>query len=398
MPSFRYHAVDATGRRIRGTAEAVAPAVLADALATDGLTLLIAREVAPATANARGSAQRAPVLDATRALAALLQAGMPLARALAAAGGATTPAVAVTLDTVRHSVERGTPLATALGEHPVLFGALYVGTVRAGERSGDLAGAFDRLAAQLEREAELRARLLTAAIYPSLLAVAGGAAVVVLLVFVLPRFAELLTGAGAELPRSTRLVLRASELVRAHALLLLAILVAVAGIAAWMRTSASGRRTWAGILLALPVVGGFRRQALGARFARLTAVLLGGGAPLLAALDGVELSIGDTVAAEDVARVRASVREGGRLHQALAASTVFPPVLAQLTSVGEDSGKLRDFLGRAGDILDRRAERALQRLVALVEPVTIIVFGGIVGFVALSLLQAIYGVNASAFR
>jgi type II secretory pathway component PulF len=150
-------------------------------------------------------------------------------------------------------------------------------------------------------------------------------------------------------------------------------------------------------MLALPLVSTLRKYALAARFSRLVGVLIGGGAPLLAALDDTVESLTDPVAREAAERIRTRVREGGSLRAAIAESPVFPPLLAQLVGVGEEAGRLREFLLKAADIFEERTERATQRLATLAEPAMIVVFGAVVAFIALSLLQAIYGINAQSF-
>jgi type II secretory pathway component PulF len=275
---------------------------------------------------------------------------------------------------------------------------MYVGMVRAGERSGDLDGAFVRLAETLEREANLRSRLVSASIYPMLLAFVGGAAVTVLLVFVLPRFVELLQGSGTTLPRSTAMLLDFSQMLRRYWYLLAALPLAGLAAAVWVRSSETGMRLWCGLLIRIPVVSALRRNQLAARFARVCSVLLTGGAPLLTALDDTIDSMNDPIAKDDIMRIRGRVREGSALKSAVADGTLFPTLLSQLIAVGEDSGRLRDFLAKAADIFEDKTERAMQRLVTLAEPAMIVTFGTIVAFVALSLLQAIYGVNASSFR
>ena len=148
----------------------------------------------------------------------------------------------------------------------------------------------------------------------------------------------------------------------------------------------------------IPGVRGLRRDALGARFARLLGVLLDGGAPLLSALDDAAASIGDPLAHEETLRIRARVREGMALHRAIDGGGFFPPLLGQMAAVGEEAGELDVFLLNAAGILEVRVARMHERAVSLVEPAMIPIFGAIVAFVALSLLQAIYGVNADAFR
>ncbi len=174
--------------------------------------------------------------------------------------------------------------------------------------------------------------------------------------------------------------------------------LAIAAVGAWARNTEDGRRTLSTALLALPLVKTLRQYALAARFARLVGVLLGGGAPLLSALDDTIESIGDPVARDDAERIRTRVREGVSLRAAVAESPVYPALLAQLIGVGEDAGQLRTFLLKAAEIFEERTERATQRLAALAEPAMIVMFGAVVAFVALSLLQAIYGINANSFK
>jgi len=401
MPTFAYQVVDSVGKRTRGEAQAASPGALARSLEERGLLVLeVAESGAGAGAGKAGFriGRRREVLEFTRAMAALLPVGMPLAQALQAASGVASGDVRGAVLDVRSRVERGDTLSTALATHSRLFSPLYVGLVRAGEKSGDVDTSFGRLAQHLEREEQLRGKVLSAAIYPLLLACAGTIAVTVLLFFVLPRFVTLLEGSGATLPRSTSIMLAVSSgLHRAWPVLLL-IPFAIAAFLAWVRNTTEGRRVASQLLLGIPGVRSLRQYALAARFARLVGVLLGGGAPLLAALDDTIESIGDPLARDDTARIRTRVREGSSLRAAVGESTLFPPLLAQLIGVGEDAGQLRIFLDKAADIFEERTERATQRLATLAEPAMIVVFGAIVAFVALSLLQAIYGINANSFK
>lgn len=400
LTPFSYQAVDPAGRRVRGVSEAASALALKRELEGRGLIVIDvgnARAGVAAVADGARTASRQDVLEATRALAALLAAGVPLARTLTIAASIVPPRVAGTLDDVRARISAGASLSDALGRHPRSFSPLYRGVVRAGERSGDLADSFAALAKQLESDARLRGRLRSATIYPAMLAVAGSITVAMLVLFVLPRFAELLQDSHSKLPATTAALLATSHwLAGAWPLLLLILAALVAGIAAAARTE-SGRRAIAGLLVRAPVVGTLRRNVLGARFTRLLSVLLGGGAPLLTALDDTFDSLADPLARDEVSRVRARVREGRSLHGALAEGTLFPPVLARLIAVGEESGALREFLERSADLCEERAERTLDRLVTFIEPAMIVAFGVLIAFVALSLLQAIYGVDATSF-
>ena len=400
MPTYAYQAVDGSGKRLRGNAQAVSSGALARTLEERGLFVLDVAESADGAAGRRGIrfGRRREVLEVTRAMAALLPVGMPLAQALNAASGVAGGDVRAALQEIRGRVERGETLSAALASHGNLFPPLYVGLVRAGERSGDLDSAFRRLADQLERDEQLRGKVLSASIYPMLLATAGSIAVTVLLFFVLPRFVTLLEGSGATLPKSTATLLAFSAVLHRAWPVLLLVPFLIAAFAAWVANSDEGRRVWSRVLLSIPGVSTLRRYALAGRFARLVGVLLGGGAPLLSALDDTIESIGDPIARDDAVRIRTRVREGTSLRGAVGESSLFPQMLSQLIGVGEDAGQLQVFLMKAADIFEERTERATQRLATLAEPAMIVLFGAIVAFVALSLLQAIYGINANSFK
>ncbi len=397
MPLFTFEAVDAAGTRVRGTESASTAAALTSTLEARGLYLLDATETGSTANRSFTLGQRRDVLEFTRAMAALLPAGLPLARALESAAGVTSGAVREAVTDVRARLVRGDALAAALTAFPAYFSPLYCGIVRAGERSGDLDGAFARLATQLDREEQLRGRVLTATLYPVLLAVAGACAVAVLLLVVLPQFTTLLTDAGAALPRSTRLLVAVSDLLVRLWPVLAGSAAGVVALLVWMQQTPPGRRVRARLLLSVPLVRTLRRQIVGARMARLLAALLGGGAPLYTALGDVIESLDDPIARDETVRVRERVREGASLKTAIAASPLFPGVLSQLVGVGEESSQLREFLFKAADILDERAERTAQRVATLAEPTLIVIFGAIVALIAFALLQAIYGINAGSF-
>ncbi len=333
--------------------------------------------------------------EATQAAAAFLKAGLNPTQAVRSAVACGSWPEDIGRD-IQRRLARGQSLASALGQHPDLFGSAYVGVVAVGERSGALAQAFGALAEQLERQSELRSRLLSAALYPMILACAGVVSILAILFFIVPRFAELLVDAGADLPPTTVALLAVSAFVRANWLLLL-IGVVGAGVAltATVRNEVGSRRlaAWA---LRLPLIGPLRRQLVSGRVARFLGMLLGSGAPLLTALSDTAKSIADPVAADDLMRIRGLVREGSSLDKAFLGSDFFPKELGQLVAVGARASQLPDFLLRAAEIFETRTERTIQRLAVLLEPAMIVVFGGIVALVALSLLQAIYGVNAGS--
>jgi type II secretory pathway component PulF len=394
---FAYEAVDPAGRRTRGRLTGATAAAVTRDLESRGLLALDVEEAAGAIESAGwGIGRRRGVMEFTRAVAALLPAGMPLARALAAGVSASPASLRAPLEMVRAKVERGDELAAALAEHPRLFSPLYVGMVRAGERSGALDSAFERLAAHLERDDELRSKLVSMSIYPILLATVGLGAVMILMLLVLPRFADLLQSSGAALPATTAMIIGGATAVRESWRILLIIPPLLIVLLTWLRTTETGRRISSTMLVSVPIVGTWRRQALAAGFARMVGELLSGGAPLLTALADARDCMSDPVARDETERIRTRVREGSALNAAISERSLFPPMLPQLVALGEEAGRLAEFMLKSADMLERRTERAVERMVALAEPAMIVLFGGLVALVALALLQAIYGVNAGS--
>jgi type II secretory pathway component PulF len=397
VPTFAYRAVDTRGRSARGRLVAASESAVVRDLESQGLVPVEVRRSATAAQGKGmfGAGQRRAVLEFTRGMAALLPAGMPLSRALAVSSVAARD-VRPALDRVRERVDRGDELAHALAEERGLFNPLYVGVVRAGERGGTLATAFQRLATHLEREDDLRSRLVSMSIYPVILCSVGFVSILVLVLFVIPRFSVLLTSSGAPLPASTAFVLGVTTVVKANWPVLLAGVIALVGVLLWMRGSESGRRAAALLLGRAPLIGAPRRQVLANRITRMAGELLNSGAPLLSALQDTEQCLEDPVARGVIARIRERVREGGSLTLAVGEHALFPQEVVQMVALGEESGRLSEFLLKSSDLLERRIERNLERLVAMIEPAMIITFGGVIALVALSLLQAIYGINTGA--
>jgi type II secretory pathway component PulF len=245
----------------------------------------------------------------------------------------------------------------------------------------------------LEQEAELVARVRQALAYPMLLAVAGTISVLVIGTVIVPRFAELLGDLGGELPVATRLLLDTSQ-VLAEWWVLLVVLVAFVTVAAvtWVRRPA-GRSRLHRWLLHLPLIGPLRLGLATTRVARALGAMLGTGMPLLAALEASSDAAGDEAVARRVRAARERVSAGASLTDSLGRERAVTPLALQLVAVGESSGRLAEMTRRAGDLAAQEAERGLRTLVTLLEPALIVAFGGLVAFVAASLLQAVYSVR-----
>jgi len=390
MPRYRYRAAEATGRLRRGTAEATAPAELAHRLAATGLLLV---DVAPMPPRRARAASRRELAVLFQSLAALVAAGVPLARALAASAPLVRGPLRARVQAAGRALGAGASLAQALEGGDGLVPPVVLGMLRAGERGSQLAAALAGAAEQLEREAVLVGRVRQALAYPLLLLLTGAVAVGVLVGTVIPRFAALLADMGGTLPTPTRLLLALSAGITRHAgvgAMALALLGAV--LWQWLRQP-RGRLALEELVLRLPAVGPVRLALGTARAARALGGMLGAGVPLLPALEAAATAAANPALAVRLARVRAAVAAGGPLTPALAASGAMSPSAVQLVGVGEASGELAAMCLRAGALAQAEAERALTTLVGLLEPALLLLFGGGVAFVAAALLQAVYALR-----
>jgi len=267
--------------------------------------------------------------------------------------------------------------------------------LRAGERGGRLGPALEQVATHLEQEADLIARVQQALAYPALLIVAGTASVLMIGTLVVPKFATVLADLGEELPASTRMLLAGSSFLSGHGLLMAALTAAVAWwLASWIKKPEGGLR-WDRLLLATPVVGAVRHTLATARVSRALSGMLHSAMPILPALDAARDAAGDRAVAERIGRVRERVAEGQALTPALERERALSASALQLFAVGESSGQLATMSGKAGDLAAQEAERGLHTLVGLLEPALVVLFGGLVAFVAAALLQAVYSIRPS---
>ncbi len=395
---YRYRAATAAGQVVEGVLHAPSRQTALEELRRQRLYPVLVDEAAAGggPAIAPRLSRRAAAALWTRSAATLLAAGVPLDRALAfTAAQAGHQGLAEAVRDVRRAVQGGASFADALARHQRYFDSLFVAMVSAGEASGALEVVFERLADHLDETAELRSQVRSALLYPALMAIVACVGAIVLLGFVVPRFATILADIGGTLPASTRLLLTASRLVTAGwwAWLLVGGAAAYGVRRAFARPET--RRRWHAARLGWPWVGDLERKYAAAGVARTLGLLLKSGVPALPALKIARNSTSNLALQEGVDRATAALTEGGGLAPALAGT--LPPLALQLIAVGEESGRLEELCLRVADTYDAEVRRALRAAVAMLEPALILVFGALVGFVALAMLQAIYGINLRTF-
>jgi type II secretory pathway component PulF len=390
MSAYTYRAARQDGAIVTGALEAESHIQAATTLASRGL---FAIAVEPAVEERRPAASRRDLAIAFRGIAALVGSGVPLERAVAASEPLTRGPLRDTLAAARQRLHEGISFTNALASGRGVVPGLVIGMVRAGERGSQLSQALEQVAAHLEQEAELVARVRQALTYPLLLAVTGVASILVITTVVIPRFAAILSDLGQQLPLATRVLLGTSQLLSRFWIPLL--LIAVAGTWAavdWVRWPA-GRKRVEETLLKLPVIGPLRRALATARVTRALGGMLRSGMPLVPALDAAREAAGDSAIADRLTRVRERVLQGAGLTAALEREDTLSPSALQLVRVGESSGRVAEMALSAGVLAAQEAERGLRTLVTALEPALIVAFGGLVAFTAAALLQAVYSLR-----
>lgn len=395
MALFDYQAANAQGHIERGQLDADSPRGVRQLLRGRGLTPV---QVSAARRAGTGWGARrlssSELAWATRQLASLLAASLPLESALSAViDQSERPHIAQALTAVRTDVRAGQRLAVALAARPRDFPPIYRALVGAGEDSGDLGRVMERLADYIEERNALQAKVLTAFIYPAAISLVSVAIVIFLLSYVVPQVVTAFVQARQTLPLLTRVMLAASAFVREWGAW-----TAVAGAAAFAGWRLALRRAdlrlrWDALLLRLPLVGRFVLGVNSARFASTLAILLDAGVPLLRALDAARQTLGNTMLARCADDVAARVREGAGLGAALKVQKVYPPILVHLVSSGEKTGALAPLLDRAAQTISREIERRAMAMTALLEPVMILVMGGVVLTIVLAVLMPIMEMN-----
>ncbi len=411
MPSFQYRALQADGTLAEGLIEA--------ASRQEAFRQMEARRLRPirlAETGVRGGGKGAVgeggeggwklawpapritgrVLENfTRLLSSLLAAGVPLSRALVILQReAASPAARAKWREVHDLVVDGMTLADAMGKSPDVFPKVYVAMVEAGETGGFLDVVLAQIADFQSREKELRSKVMTALLYPTILLVLALGVLVFLLVFFIPRFQGIFAGFGGQLPWLTQVIVGLSDFLRSYGLLVL-LPVGLGGtfLKAWL-TSPVGRRVWEGLILKLPVIGGLVAQYAMARFCRMLGTLLGAGVPLINGLNVARRSIGNQILVDAVASSIEKVKEGKALGPSLAeCGALFAGSVVEMISVAEESARLDRELVRIADVTEGDLDRQLRTAVALAEPLMLFLIAGFIGTIFIGMVIPIFSLQ-----
>lgn len=397
MQTFRYRAVNADGHALSGSLAAEDGRMAARELRKRGLVATDIHAEAPSRRKRSAGPSwrhRRATLRFTEEVATLLQAEVPLERALeTVAEVAESERDALAIRAILRNVRSGESFAGALGLQPDRFSRLYINMVRAGEAAGALPVVMDRLAAFERTRDEMRSELSSALAYPALLLAVGSASLLVMLWYVAPSLTETLRSSGTEPTLALQLMLSGGEALRRWWLVLTLLPTVAAGALVWWARTASGRRRMDAALLRVPVIGRLVRHAVTARFARAMATLLGASVPILPALGIARSVLANRAVEAALEPVTEAVKRGETVARSVAGAQVFSALVGRLLAVGEETGHLDRMFDQVATIYERQTREALKRFNALLEPLVILLLGGLIAIMVFGTLLALSGVQ-----
>lgn len=391
-PLYSWHGTDANGQPVSGQTPGRSPAHVRAGLIRQGIKVAGLRPAGGLTFSLPKRQAKADPAGFSRQLATLLKAGVPLLQAFEVMGRSGCDAgQAALLNKLKQDVASGLGLADALQRHPGWFDALYCNLVRVGEQSGTLDRQLEQLASMLEQRHTLHRKVRKAMIYPLLLLLTGLGVSAILLLEVIPEFENLFSGMGAALPAYTQWVIDLSAMLSRFAPLLVVLGAALGFAMRRLYRQHAPTRLWLSRqVLGLPVFGKLLAQAALARFARSLATAYAAGVPLLDALGTVARVSGGDLHEQAVLRLRQGMANGQGLNQAMAAEPLFPPLLVQLTAIGETSGTLDQMLEKAASHYEEQVSQALDQLTSLLEPAIVLILGVLVGGLVVAMYLPIF--------
>jgi general secretion pathway protein F len=404
VPGFEYRGLEvASGKAVKGYRDADSPKALRGLLRREGILLTLATPENERNARAkrdivllgflyRPSASDVAIL--TRQLATLVRAGVPLVESIAAlVDQVEKESLVRVLTDLGENLKEGTSFAACLGAHPKVFPPLYINMVAAGEASGTLEAVLERLADFMEGQARLKGKVISALAYPVLMTLIATVLVGALMVGVVPKVTSMFENMQQELPWYTALLIFVSDTLAAYWWLIFGTIAAgIYGFRRWQATPA-GRMTWDRFVLRVPIFGRLNLLVAVARFSRTLSTLLASGVALLPAMDIVKSVLGNVQLEAVVKTAIGSIREGESIAEPLRRSGYFPPMVTHMIAVGEKSGQLEQMLQNVSRAYESDVETRVTTLTSLLEPLIIVVMGGMVAFIAMAIIMPLVQMN-----
>jgi type IV pilus assembly protein PilC len=391
MALYTYRALDKQGEIVQDKLEGSGEMAVAHELRQQGLLVIDVKEQSVAQKDILAPFKGIRLADLvvfSRQLATMINAGLPIVRALYILSEQTeNPKLKDVVVAVRKNVEGGLSLSESLEKHPEVFSRLYTEMVKAGEIGGILDGVLLRLADQLERDQDLRRKIRSALTYPIVVLILAILAASFMLIFIVPVFAKMFQDLGGTLPLPTRICMLLSDILTSiwGVLVYAGMALAVVMFLRWKK-SESGRKVWGRAVLRIPAkIGDVVKKATLARFARTLATLSAAGVPILQSIEITATSSGNWVVEKALLESRDAIREGIPLYKPLESEPVFPPMVTRMIAVGEETGDIDGMLTKIAEFYESEVDAAVKALTSIIEPLMIVVVGGIVGAIVISM-------------
>jgi len=398
MPTFGYVVKDKLGKTHTGTLESESRNTLIEQLWKRDFVVLAIEERGHGTFAllrvGQPGVKSEQIVIFSRQLATMVDSGIPIAPALdVLADQMENRTFRQVLKKVRGDIEAGSSLSEAIGRHPRAFSEFFVNMVRAGESSGRLDEILDRVAAYIEKVSVLQRKVRASLFYPAFVTVLAIGITTFLLVVIVPKFKEIFTALGGQLPAPTQLLLGVSEFIGTYlAYEVLACVALAVGVRLYMGTPA-GRLQFDRLALHIPVIGKLLQKVFIARFSRTLATLVKSGVPILTSLEIVAKTAGNKVVEGAVLAARSSIKEGENIADPLALSRVFPTMVTRMIAVGEKTGELEKMLTKIADFYENEVDAAVTALTSLIEPLVIAILGVVIGGIVVALFLPIFKIS-----
>jgi type IV pilus assembly protein PilC len=392
IQQFVWEGKDSRGKTVKGDNEAPNAEYVKATLRRQGIRPIKVRRKSKPLLKFKRPIKSKDISFATRQLATMIGAGIPVASSIESlARGHENPSMQEMLTSIRLDVESGTALSDALGRFPIHFDRLYTALVSAGEQSGTLDILLDKIAIYKEKMEAIKSKIRAAMLYPASVLIVAVVVVSILLIFVIPSFERLFQNFGADLPTLTRWIVDLSRWFTEWWWMFFMILVgSIVGIVFTYRRSEKMQFFFDRVVLILPIFGTVIRKAIIARFARTLSTMFGAGVPLVESLETVALATGNRVFSKGVISIRNEVSTGRTLEVAMAESNLFPSMVLQMVSSGEEAGELELMLMKVAEFFEREVDYAVEALASLIEPVMIVMLGIIVGVIVVAMYLPIF--------
>ncbi len=399
MPDFIFKAKSPQGKTVQGEMEAADRRTIVERLRDRRMIVLEIKEKKESAIRDlvkkinpfRAKVKEKELVIFSRQLATMVSAGLPIVQGLSIlVEQIENPYFKGIVRTVREDIESGSAIADALAKHPDCFSNLFINMVKAGELGGILDVILERLAEYMEASSELKSKIKGAMVYPAVISLVMVGVTIFLLVVIIPSFAVMFAEFGQDLPLPTQMLISLSEFMQKYVVfIILGAVFLFVGLGQFRKTEL-GRYKTDTFLLKLPVFGDLLRKVAVAKFTRTFGTLVKSGVPILEALETVAKTSGNSVVEKAVLDSRESIREGEKIATPLAKSGVFPPMVMQMITVGEETGNLDAMLGKIADFYDSEVDAGVESLTSLIEPIIMVIMGIIVGAIVIAMFLTIF--------